>query len=240
MSVVRIEHGKANALDTDLMRDILGALGTLRSSGARAAVLTGTGAIFGAGVDLFRIVNGGAAYASEFVPALARLLTELFECPLPLVAAVNGHAIAGGCIVACACDYRVMADGKGTIGVPELLVGVPFPTAAIEIMRSVLAPHELQALVFTGRACPPEEALRRGLVHEVVAPDQLLPRATEVGRQFASISREVFSTTKLAMRGEALTRLRNDRTLDEIVRYWSRPETHAHIQQYLDRVVRKR
>jgi enoyl-CoA hydratase len=239
VAVVRIEHGKANALDTELMRDLSAALQDLRDRRTGAAVLTGTGTIFGAGVDLFRVVNGGETYAAEFVPGLARFLVELFEYPLPLVAAVNGHAIAGGCIVACACDYRIMAAGKGTIGVPELLVGVPFPTVAIEIMRFTVPPHELQALVYTGRTCGAEEALRRGLVHEMVAADQLLDRAHEVARQLAAIPAAVFTSTKLALRHEVAARLRNDRTLGDVVRQWASPDTRAHIQQYLDRTVRK-
>ncbi len=239
VAVVRMEHGKANALDVELMHDLSGALQRVREENARAVVLTGTGGIFGAGVDLFRVVTGGDAYAAEFVPGLARFLVELFEYPLPLVAAVNGHAIAGGCIVACACDYRIMAEGKGTIGVPELLVGVPFPAAAIEIMRFSIPPHELQALIYTGRACGPDEAARRGLVNETVAADQLLTRARQVAQQFAAVPSMVFSGTKKALRADVLTRLRGDRTLDDVVRHWASADTRGHIQQYLDRVVRK-
>jgi len=239
VAVVRIEHGKANALDVELMRDLSGALRQLRDRGTGAAVLTGTGSIFGAGVDLFRVISGGDAYASEFVPGLASFLAELFEHPLPLVAAVNGHAIAGGCIVACACDYRIMAEGKGTIGVPELLVGVPFPTAAIEIMRSAVPPQELQALVYTGHTCGAAEAVRRGLVNEAVAPEQLMERARQVAQQFAAIPTAVFAATKRALRSDAAARLRQDRTLDDVVRHWSSADTRARIQQYLDRTVRK-
>jgi enoyl-CoA hydratase len=239
VAVVRIEHGKANALDTELMRDLSAALQEARGRRTGAVVLTGTGRIFGAGVDLFRVIDGGDEYAATFVPALAHFLVDLFNYPLPLVAAVNGHAIAGGCIVACACDYRVMAEGTGTIGVPELLVGVPFPSVAIEIMRFAIPPHELQALVYTGRTCGADEALRRGLVNEVVAADQLLPRARQIAEQFAAIPADVFTATKRALRGDVAARLGNDRTLNEVVRQWSSPGTRAHIQQYLDRTVRK-
>jgi enoyl-CoA hydratase len=239
VAVVRVEHGKANALDTELMRDLSAALQQLRHGGTRAAVLTGTGSIFGAGVDLFRVISGGDAYATEFVPGLAHFLVDLFEFPLPLVAAVNGHAIAGGCIVACACDYRIMAEGKGTIGVPELLVGVPFPTVALEIMRFAVPPHEVQALIYTGRTCGAEEALRRGLVNEVAGADQLLARAREVAQQLGTIPGPVFSATKRALRHETAKRVRDDGTLADVVRHWSSPDTRAHIQQYLDRTVRK-
>jgi enoyl-CoA hydratase len=239
VSVVRIEHGKANALDVELIRDLSAALRQLRERSTGAAVLTGTGGIFGAGVDLFRVINGGDAYASEFVPGLASFLAELFDYPLPLVAAINGHAIAGGCIVACACDYRIMAEGKGTIGVPELLVGVPFPSVAIEILRFAVPPDELQALVYTGRTCGAEEAVRRGLVNEMVPADQLLERARQLAQQFAAIPAPVFTATKRTLRSDVAARLRGDRTLDEVVRQWSSPGTRDHIQQYLERTVRK-
>ena len=239
VTVFRIEHGKANALDTELLRDLSASLQELRADRTGAAVLTGTGTIFGAGVDLFRVVNGGDAYTAAFVPALAAFLVELFEYPRPIVAAVNGHAIAGGCIVACACDYRIMADGTGTIGVPELLVGVPFPSVALEIMRFSVPPHELQALVYTGRTWTADEAVRRGLVNEAAPADRLLARAVDVARQFGSIPPDVFAATKRALRGDVIARLRADRSLDEIVRQWSNAGTRAHIQQYLDRTVRK-
>src|SRR5688500_9453005 len=99
--MIRVEHGKANALDTELMRDLGSALQRLRANDTRAVVLTRTGGICGAGVDLYRVIEGGEAYAAEFVPSLASFLVELFEYPLPIVAAINGHAIAGGCIAAC-------------------------------------------------------------------------------------------------------------------------------------------
>jgi enoyl-CoA hydratase len=234
-----IEHGRANALDLELIGKLRGALQDFQTENASAVVLTGTGTIFGAGVDLYRIVNGDDAYISEFVRALAGFFIDLFAYPLPIVAAVNGHAIAGGCVAACACDYRMMAEGKGTIGVPELLVGVPFPAVALEIMRFAVPQHELQALVYTGRTCLPEEAARRGLVNEVVPANQLLERAQQVALQFASIPSDVFAATKRALRSDVLARLRSDRTLDDVVRQWANPSTRAHIQRYLDRVVKK-
>jgi len=237
--VLRLEHGRANALDIDLMSDLTRALNDVRAGGTRAVVLTGTGSIFSAGVDLHRVVSGGAEYTSKFVPALAEFFLDLFEYPLPLVAAINGHAIAGGCLIGCACDYRLMAASTGTIGVPELLVGVRFPAVAIEILRSVVPPHEVQVLALTGRTCLPDEAARRGLVHEVVPGGELLQHAMRIAQRFAAIPSDVFAATKLALHADALDRLRRDRSLEEVSREWAREETHARIRQYMERVVKK-
>ena len=105
---------------------------------ARAVVITGSGSVFSAGVDLQRIVAGGPSYVREFLPALSDSFMAIFDHPGPVVAAVNGHAIAGGCVIAAACDVRLMAHGK--IGLAELSVSVPFPPVAMEIMRYAVGP----------------------------------------------------------------------------------------------------
>ena len=107
--------------------------------------------MFSAGVDLFRVIDGGAAYPDRFLPAMRRFFQTLLTFPKPVVAAVNGHAIAGGCIIAAACDYRIMATGNGRIGVPELSVGVPFPTLPFVIVGARVAPSAFRQLVFGAR-----------------------------------------------------------------------------------------
>jgi enoyl-CoA hydratase len=128
-------HGKANALDIEFCDAMAARFIELRNSAAKAVVLTGQGKIFSAGVDLKRLSEGGADYIRRFLPALHRLYEAVFFHPKPVVAAVNGHAIAGGCVLACCADRRIMANVGGRIGVTELLVGVPFPALAFEIMR---------------------------------------------------------------------------------------------------------
>ena len=100
--------------------------------------------------------------------------------PKPLVAAVNGHAIAGGAIMMLACDQRLLARGPARIGLTEVLVGVQFPAWALEIARFATPPEHFQTLICTGRTYEPEAALARGLVDELVEPERLLDRAMEV------------------------------------------------------------
>ena len=116
ITVLRMDHGKANAMDVELLDGLSEALAEADASDAQALVLTGTGRIFSAGVDLFRVLDGGAEYLGRFLPALSRALKDLFAFPRPVVAALNGHAIAGGCILACACDHRADGAGSGRLG----------------------------------------------------------------------------------------------------------------------------
>ena len=103
--------------------------------------------------------------------------------PKPMVAAINGHAIAGGCILAAACDHRIMVEGNGRIGIPELAVGVPFPALPLQIMSARLADGALRDLVFTGRTVQIDEAMALGLIDEKCPAGMLLDRAQEVARE---------------------------------------------------------
>lgn len=235
---LRLAHGKASALDVELLE----ALGREIQDvgGARAVIVTGTGSIFSAGVDLFRIVEGGQAYVDRFFPLLSDFVRAMFALPVPVVAAVNGHAIAGGGVMTLAADYRVMAEGSGRIGVPELLVGVPFPAAALEVVRFAVPPSHVQALIYSGRTLPAAEARAFGLVDEVVAADALAHRAREVAAQLAALAPDVFRMTKQHVRAEALARMDAAGEYDRpALALWGAPETHARIRDYVQRTMRR-
>src|SRR6185436_11758309 len=117
IAVMTLTHGKANALDIELCRAVAARFAELDD--ADAIVLTGAGRIFSAGVDLVRAVAGGADYLHEFLPVLNRAFEAVFFHPRPIVAALNGHAVAGGCVLACAADRRLMVRDGGRIGVTE-------------------------------------------------------------------------------------------------------------------------
>jgi enoyl-CoA hydratase len=233
-------HGKANALDTALCRDLVARFGELERGGHRAAVLTGTGPIFSAGVDLLRLRDGGAGYLGEFLPALSAAFLAVFSCSLPVVAAVNGHAVAGGCILAAACDHRVMNDRHGRIGVTELLVGVPFPVTALEILRFAAGTPRLKELTYFGRTYPATEAVGLGLIDEAVAEASVLPRAVAIAGEFAALPAEPLRHTRMQIRGPALDRIARERTTDDLVhRMWDSPAAREKVGEYVQRTLRR-
>jgi enoyl-CoA hydratase len=191
VTVLRLQHGKVNALDTELLRAITAAMRD--RDPASAVVITGHGSAFSAGVDLKRIVDGGQPYVREFLPALTEMFLAVFNHPGPVVAAVNGHAIAGGCVLAAACDVRLMSGGR--IGLAELTVGVPFPTVAIEIMRHAIGPAAGN-LVLTARLLDAAQAQSIGLIHDVEAPEALLDSAVALAQTMAKTPAEVFLLSK--------------------------------------------
>ncbi|MEA2570311.1 MAG: enoyl-CoA hydratase [Acidobacteriota bacterium] len=235
--LLRLAHGKASVLDIELLEALERELDDVGNAGA--VVLTGTGGIFSAGVDLYRIVDGGESYARAFFPLLVRVLRKLFLLPVPLVVACNGHAIAGGAIFVASGDRRLMAEGRGRIAVPELLVGVPFPALALEIVRFA-AGTRTQELAFTGKTYSPDEAKSIGIVDEVIAADALEARALEVATQLAAIPRDAFRLAKMQLRRPFVEAA--DRAGDadaEALELWADTRSHAHIREYLAKTIKK-
>ncbi|MDQ4038954.1 MAG: enoyl-CoA hydratase/isomerase family protein [Actinomycetota bacterium] len=199
IAVLRLAHGKVNALDVELLEAIIVAFGEVAD--APGVVLTGEGSSFSAGVDLRRILSSSSAEIEYFLDALSRALLTVFTHPRPVIAAVNGHAIAGGCVLAVATDVRLMSGGS--MGLTELDVGVAFPTAALEIARHA-AGSRVQSLILSGRLIEPAEAVEVGFIDWVVDPDALLDAAITEARSLAKIPAESYETTKRQLHAPAM------------------------------------
>jgi enoyl-CoA hydratase len=178
-TIVRIDHPPVNAFDLGLVDD---AVATVRGIQG-PIVLTGAGKCFSAGVDLRAIIDGPPEYTDRFLAAVSAAFLAVFDHPAPVVAAINGHAIAGGCVLAMAADIRLMS--AGLIGLSEVAVGVPFPVAALEICRYAMGPSVTRA-VLQADNIDVKTAAERGWIDEAVAPDDLVGRAVEIARALGS------------------------------------------------------
>jgi enoyl-CoA hydratase len=241
IAVLRLAHGKVSALDVEFCHAIVNELQTIASGSSRALILTGTGSAFSAGVDLFRVLHGGSEYLAQFLPAMEAFFLALLAFPKPLIAAINGHAIAGGCIIGATCDHRVMAEGKGRIGIPELVVGVPFPALPFEIVRARVSPANFRHLVMSGKTVPPPEALALGLIDEIAPSDVLLTRANHAAEQLLQIPPISFALTKRAFTEPILERVRNARSLnDDVLEAWASAEVQERMRVYVEQTVGKK
>ncbi len=239
VTVLRLDHGPVSAMDLELLEAIRAELAKCAADD-RAVVLTGTGRAFSAGVDLHRILDGGADYIDRFLPVLSGVFEDVLRYRRPVVAAANGHAIAGGCVLVCCADYRMMAADSGRIGVPELLVGVPFPVMALAAVRLATGDRGIEEVIYTGTTYTPEEAQRRGLVDEVVAPDELLERAIDRAEQLAAIPPAAYWHTKRTLRGPILERAQGPagrQADEEMAAMWKSPESTAAIAAYVENIM---
>lgn len=242
VAVMQLAHGRANALDLELCRALRDRLAELDAGPARAVVLTGREAIFSAGVDLKRVLDEGVPYLRDFVPALDAAFEALLRFRKPVVAAVNGHAIAGGCVLACAADQRLMAAGPARIGVPELRVGVAFPGSVVEIMRLVVAPGHLAELLYRGATLEPQVALQWGLVDALSEPARLMDDALATAAELAAAQPGSFALTKAQLRAPALGNVASarERYGQAVLDQWCEPGTLAAIGAYVERTLGKR
>jgi enoyl-CoA hydratase len=241
ISLLRLHHGKASALDLEFLNALETTLQREAESDCGAIVITGTGSIFSAGVDLYRVLEGKRAYLEQFLPALDAALESLFDFPKPAVAAVNGHAIAGGAVIALACDHRILVRGKATFGVPELKVGVTFPPLPLEIVRSALAPSVASEMILGARNFGADECLARGAVHELCEPHELVARALAAANELASIPSRSFALTKRFLRLPALDTLERHgpAAAPKVLDAWSSPEVLEAIRAYVEKTIKK-
>ena len=242
ITILKLAYGKANTMDVEFCQAVINEFRELRSSSAKAVVLTGQGSIFSAGVELVRTSDGGPAYVRKFLPVLNAMFDAVFHFPKPVVAAINGHAIAGGCVLACCADRRLMAQGSGRIGVTELLVGLPFPALAFEVMRSVTLSRYFSQAIYTGDTILPEAGVERRWIDEVVAPADLTERAVAVAQTLAALPASTFAMTKRQMHLPVTERMeREGNKIDAaVIDIWAAPDATTRIRDYVARTFKKR
>lgn len=234
VTVVRFDHPPVNALDLDLIEGIIAAVRNVEGP----VVITGAGRCFSAGVDLRAIVDGGAEYAERFVTALSQAFLAVFDHPAPVVAAINGHAIAGGCVFAMCADVRLMS--AGTIGLTELAVGVPFPVTALEICRFTMGTSVTRAAL-QASMIDADTAVGHGWVDAVIPTDELIPRAIATARELGQYSAAAYAATKRQLHQPARAVIDAGAEMDAKVRAsWITEETRGHIAAFVEALARNR
>jgi enoyl-CoA hydratase/carnithine racemase len=235
--VLTLSSGSVNAQDVELLEELASAVRELARSDAGALVVTGAGRAFSAGVDLNRVVQGGTGYTDRLVPALSAAFEAMFSYPGPTVAAINGAAIAGGCVLACACDRRLIGP-EAQIGAAEVRVGVPFPVTALEVMRYACGIHADEVLL-GGRNYRGAEAVARGLAHRVV-DDELMDAAVAEASDLGGIPVDAYRQTKTQLHAPTMARIQAARGVDhEVRRMWGTDETLRRIAAYVERLRRR-
>ena len=234
---MRIDRPPANALDLDLLAEGHAACSRLAGAEPGAVVLTGRPGFFSAGMDLKAAPLMSPDEQSSAIEGINRLFQGWYSFPRPLVAAVNGHAIAGGLILALCADFRVCA-GEATVklGLTELRAGIPYPASAIAVVRAELGAVAARRLALGAALLDPDEALALGAVDELRPAAEVLARAVEVATGMAALPRTTYGVVKRQLRGPALDAL--ERVLsspggDPSLGAWVGDETRAGAEKLL-------
>ena len=236
---LRLARAPVNALDPALCRALVDAVGDAVAGGARGIVLAGNPKVFSAGLDVPHLLALGddhdallAAWSGFFEAA-----RTLADCPVPVVAAMAGHAPAGGCVLALCCDYRIMADGPFRIGLNETQVGLVAPDGIQSLMARVVGPHRAERLLVAGAMVDAAEALRIGLVDELTGIDAVETRARVWLEDLLQLPREPMLQTRRIARRDVVAALAPERIdLPRFVAQWRHPETQAALRAMLARI----
>lgn len=234
-AVLTLASDKVNALDREVLGEITAFVEYCEQDPAVAALLlTGEGSVFSAGLNVNEVLSNGTSYTDDLLDALNDALVRLFRCPKPTVVAINGAAIAGGCILAAAFDKRLIAE-EARIGVTELKVGVSFPVVAIELLQHACGP-QAEHLIFDAGLLNAEAACRSGLAHQRFPQDELQAAAFAAAEQLASLDARAYALAKASTRRLALSAMVGEgaRVLDRDVRnQWKDDQTRANLEQLL-------
>lgn len=209
VALVRLEGGRANAMNERFLDGVERLFAEVEASPARAVVLTGYERFFSAGLDLPSLLPLARPAMERFISRFGETMIRVFSFPRPVVAAVNGHAIAGGCVLALQADYRLMSAGEHRIGLNEAQLGIGLPPVVVETLRAQMPVASLIAIALEGTLFLPEEAREIGLIDEVVPPQTLEPWALSRARELAAVPAAAWAQIKLALRRPALEAVRS-------------------------------
>jgi enoyl-CoA hydratase/carnithine racemase len=241
---LKLARAPVNALNPALCEDLIAALANAIDGGAQGIVLSGGTKVFSAGLDVPYLLSLGdnrealmAAWESFFLAARA-----IAESPVPVVAAIGGHAPAGGCVLALCCDYRVMARSEDPakpyrIGLNETQVGLVVPVGILRLMQRVVGTYRAERLVVAGDMVEAERAERIGLVDELVAADQVSARAREWLTQLLRLPQPVMRQTRAIARADVIAAMQPEHIqLPRFIAAWSDPATQAALHALVARL----
>ncbi len=237
--VLRLEGGKANAMTPELLETLERMIDGFERAPSAAAVLTGHELNFSAGLALTHIIDHDITELRGFIELFSRAMTRVFACPKPIVAAINGHAIAGGCVLALMCDWRIAdADPALRIGLNETQLGIGLPAIVIEALRAAVPPASIVPIAMEGTLFNPAQAHALGLVHELAPAAELMARATAKAQTLASRPPAAIAQVKRALRAASLDAVARSAE-QEVTRWletWFSPEAQARLRATVARL----
>jgi enoyl-CoA hydratase/carnithine racemase len=233
---IRLDRPPANALDSACVEQLLAALEAARMDGAAAIVLTGRPGMFSGGLDVPALIELDRPHMEAFWRRFFELNRQLAACPVPVIAAISGHAPAGGAVLALHCDHRVAVAGNYRIGLNEVQVGLPVPRAILLALELAVGARQAAMLATRGALIGMDEALRVGLVDELVPEAELMPTALKVAGELLKLPPNAMNSTRLASRARLLEQLATGDDAAAATEAWFSQETQTGMRNLVARL----
>jgi enoyl-CoA hydratase len=238
VAIVTLDRPRANAFTPELVGELSQAMTDGEASGAVVLASASPG-IFSAGWDLPYLLGQDRRGFDGFVSAYCDLVRKIFAFEQPVIVALSGHAIAGGLIVAAAADERLAAEGKGELGLSEVLLGVPVPACLLEIFRHAVGARTMERLASTGENLTVDRALEVGLIDRVVASGNLLEEAVARARSLSERPGKAYASTKRLCRAQALVRFDRARPDAAFTDFWFSSDAQGRIRALVEKLKRR-
>ncbi len=233
---LRLSRPPVNAFNQALVEALLDAHKKSVKGNSQVIVISGNEGIFSAGLDVRELLGQSRNAMQVFWGRFFELMYAMLSSPVPVIAAVTGHAPGGGGVLAIHCDYRVAAEGDFRIGLNEVQVGMLAPEPVIRVMESVVGERQAALLTMTGRLLAMQEAHAAGLVDELVPPAEVVPRALAFARELLELPPRAMNATRLAARRSLLEGRPDAAEIRRMTEGWFSDETQASLQSLVERL----
>ncbi len=242
LAVLRLDKGRGNAIDEPFTEDLLAAVRAVAQDGDVHGVLLASAhpKLFCPGLDLVTLLQYDRPSMSRFMARFGEAVIALYSMRKPVVAAIAGHAVAGGCVLALTADHRILRRGS-QIGLNEVRVGLPLPWSVAILLKSAVPPGALSRIALLGENLTDEEAQRIGLVHEVLDAEGFEAASVARAREFAEKDTVAVGTTKAYLRDAALREMQaqDEKRRGEFLDAWFSPAGREKIRQTVEALSKK-
>ena len=237
LAIITLNRGKSNSLNREMVTELSDMLHNIENyENIGGVIITGRENFFSAGLDLIELYHYNEEEAKSFWNLFLNFSAKITAFKKPLVAAINGHSPAGGCVIALACDARVMAEGKYIIGLNEVPVGIIVPNSIFSLYSFWLGQANAYRNLLEGKLFSPEEALAVGLVDDVVKPESIMTAAERKVRKYMAFEANTWQQSKLNLRKDIIAATSADQTkdLELMLKQWWSPATRAILKSLID------
>jgi len=232
--IITINRGKVNAINEELVSELSELLKKLENDiQCKSIIITGSGSFFSFGFDVPEILNYSREEFLRYLSTFNDLIKQIFMYPKPVVSSINGHCIAGGCIIAIATDYRIMNDERAKISINEIKFGSTLFSSAVEILKYTVGMRNAEKILLSGEMYRAVDALKKGLVDEICSKDLLINRSLEVAREYYVKESKAFGSIKSMSRLNTLETIKRyeEHSLKEFTEIWYSEQTRENLKK---------
>jgi len=236
---LRLSRPPVNALNMELVEALTTAHREAVKNNAQAIVISGQDGVFSGGLDVPELLQQSRNTMTVFWDRFIVMCRTIGASRVPVVAAITGHAPAGGAVIAMHCDVRIAACGDFKIGLNEVQVGLALPEPIRQMLEFTVGRRQAALLAMQGALLPMDKALQVGMVDELIEPPQVIPRAIEFAEGLLKLPPEAMNRTRLAAKPAFLLRDPEPSEVRTLTDNWFSDETQATMQALVESLKSK-